>query len=758
MTISKILFINLIFSFSFIQCFAQTKALDEIVFGDVSSEKKHTFSEKATQAIKGGLGESARILLPIEGSRIEGGNMTFKMRVDPNKQNYFTARFWGSDTGNNNILILFCEGKQIGYRHLGDYDMLDIANESAPFPGRFTYTTLPLPLHMTRGKEEIELSIRSTGYIFRYGETLDTYQKIMKEPTKALYKGYIHTETCFIPSKKEKQGKVPLYTLRTAPGEEVIDSLKRHVNNVIERMLTREILSQDELWILACAYHVTWSKVYHDSAIIKKTIITADHYCSLYKKDPKSVYDGSWLTVGPLCIAINYFIPEIREILDIRMMDGKTRREAWTEMFEECMLYAKAHRRQYTNQSMIVDLHLYSVNRILSILAPEKALPAYQTLKYIYESMGIAPWLGSETSYGPEMPLGKNYYQLSKKGLTKELGFVGGYGEIFNWMVHLYEITGERGIVDSRDPMIRTQLLKMMKARSYFRYPALDNEGYRAMRAEESVGWRDHGSYPGHVLYGEKNGREATPIMAAAATLDPMAVAFAQQMMDENQFFALVKEKMSDNTLNSIHTMLRIPDEYELIKKEPHRGMKLPMSQGMPDTIFSDEEVGVVALKNGDEILYASLYWRANYAINFLAKVHYITPEIDRVATVFQDIKFTDSGYTYKRPERTNLAFSDNRNFYSDVKSAHTGEELPIAKVPEGIKYHPGEENSFAGKGDFYTLCYGKYLIAMNCTKKRSFTLEIPKAKSVIEFSSKKQIKETSFTVKPMSTVVLIIK
>jgi len=34
----------------------------------------------------------------------------------------------------------------------------------------------------------------------------------------------------------------------------------------------------------------------------------------------------------------------------------------------------------------------------------------------------------------------------------------------------------------------------------------------------------------------------------------------------------------------------------------------------------------VVALKHGDDILYASLYWRARSAINHLARVHYIMP------------------------------------------------------------------------------------------------------------------------------------
>lgn len=740
---------------------AQTKVTDEIVFGNAVSERKHEFSENATGIIKGGLGEPARRLMPLQPESINGGYVTFKMKVNPDKQNYFTARFWGSDSGNRNILILFCEGKQIGYRHLGDYDMLDIANEDVPFPGRFVYKTLPLPLSMTKGKEEIELSIRSTGYIFRYGETLDKYQKLMVKPAKALYKGYIHTETCFIPSKKEKQGMcLQNIRMRAVPGVEVLEQVKKQVNDHIGKMLEKEELSQDELWILADAYHINWTKAYKNVQVVQKAIATADRYYGIYEKNPADLYSDklSWGTVGPLCIALNYFVPEIREVLDEKMGNGHTRRENWSAMFEECVQYAKTHRRQYTNQSMIVDLHLYSVNRMLSVVSPEKALPAYQTLRYLYESVGASPWLGSETPDGPSRPLGDNYYQLSKKGLTKELGFVGGYGEIFNWMVHILEVTGERANTDSRDLLIRAQLLKMMKARSYFRYPALDNDGNLAMRAEAVVGWRDHDYYPGHVIYGEKNGRESTPIMAAASTLDDMTIAFAQQMMDDNQFFALVQEKLEDHTLNSIHTLLRIPSEYELIKKQPRRAGKLPMSKGMPDTFFSDEEVGVVAIKNGDEILYASLYWRANYAVNFLARVHYITPEIERVATVFQDIKFTDSGLTYKRPERVNLHFSDARNFYPEVQSAHTGEELPIAKVPEGIRYKAGQENVYAGKGDFYTLNYGKYLIGMNCTKERIFNLEIPKGRQAVDFSSKNVVTEATVSVQPMSTVVIILK
>lgn len=738
----------------------KTDLLDEIVFGSSASEKKHSFSSVESKIVQGGMGELARILMPVDGQRVEGGNMTFTMKVDPQKQNYFTARFWGGDYGNNNILILFCEGKQIGYRHLGDYDMLDISNEDLPYPGRFIYTTLPLPLSMTKGKKSIELSIHSTGFIARYGDSFDNYQKKMVKPSKPIYKGYTHTVRCFQPPKKEKQGMKPQRVVRESPGEEVMEEVKAFVNKALDNIMRKEQWNQDEAWMLSYAYHEPWTVAFQNKKVVSKVIDTADRYYGQFEQSPKSVYEGSWVTIGPLCIALNTFVPEIRKVWNEKMGNGKTRRENWSAMCKACVDYAKFNRRSYTNQSMIVDLYLYSVNRMLSILSPEQALPAYQTLKFLYESMGIVPWTGSLKPDGtPSMPLGDNYYQFSKNGLSKELGYVGGYGEILNWMVHIYEVTGERGQTDTRDPLIREQMLKIMRSRSHFRYPTLDNEGYTVMRGESVIGWRDHGSYPAGIIYGERGyHREGTPIMTAAATLDPDAVAYAQQMMEDNQFFSVVKAKMGDRSLNSIYTLLRLPGEYELIMKQPRYQKRLPMTQNMPDVLFTDEEVGVVALKNGEDILYTSLYWRANFAVNFLARVHYITPEMDRIATVFENVQYTPSGYTYTRPERNNLFFSPARNFYPEVKSAHTGEQLPIAKIPDGVDFKPGQESVYAGKGDFYTLHYGKYFIAMNCSKDKSYEFDVPEGKQVIMFPSKDIITSQKLSVKPQSTVVLVIE
>jgi hypothetical protein len=185
---------------------------------------------------------------------------------------------------------------------------------------------------------------------------------------------------------------------------------------------------------------------------------------------------------------------------------------------------------------------------------------------------------------------------------------------------------------------------------------------------------------------------------------------------------------------------------------------RLPMTPGQPDFVFSDEEDGVVAIKNGDEIFYASLYWRARNAVNFLARVHFTTPAVDRIAVVHEDALFTPGGQFYTRPDYINFGFANGGPKYPvEIHSAHAGEKLPIVKIPDGVKFKPGDESIYAGKGDFYTLRYGNYLVAMNLTTDKTFELQPPAGVSEAkELVSGRTVKLAApIQVTPRSTVVL---
>ncbi|MEO7931560.1 MAG: hypothetical protein ABIT76_00230 [Chthoniobacterales bacterium] len=715
-----------------------TNLTDSMTLGDAASEKAHGLDSSSSDIAKGLLGDPVRRLLPLAPPTWEGGKLSFKMKVDPARQNYFSIRFSGDEVTENR-LVLYADGKQIGWRHLGEVEQLDYGSVEPGYLGRFYYNTCPLPLELTQGKTELTFEIRSNGRIWGYGSTWEQYQKPMTQPTRGIYRVYTHNDACLVPPANEKQGSAPAAApVRQTPGEETLTAMKDRVNHEVDARLTaKNPLSQMQMGLLAKAYDVPWTHAFQNPAVIEQIVKSLDNLFAAYRKNPKlaqaepSTWNPDWFGLGPSGQVIALRSEQLQPRLDEMLDDGNgtqiSRRAAFTEMLLACRDWHRLNRRQYTNQTMLNDLNgIYFPNRGLAVLDPAKALPEPEVRRYLYESVALEPWRDSDPG-GHMWNVGPNYRQLTAKGLTKELGYVGTYGEVIDLVSDIYNATrpapGQPG-----DEKIKAQLVRIALARSYFRHPSLDAEGHRAMRLEQVVGWRDS-HYPGVMAYGQRATRDASALQAAAITLDPKLVGYAQQMIADNQFFASEVEAMEDGAqpLRTTIGRLETPDEYELIKAQPPSAQRLPMSWDQPDFVFSDEDDGVLALKRGQEILYASLYWRARYGINHLARVHFLTPQIDRIAVVRQETQFTPSGLEFTWPNWTNMAFGNGGLKYpGNLQSAYAGMKVPIAKIPDGIPFQPGQESPYAGRGDFYTCRYGDYLIGMNCSADQTFELKSP--------------------------------
>jgi len=157
-------------------------------------------------------------------------------------------------------------------------------------------------------------------------------------------------------------------------------------------------------------------------------------------------------------------------------------------------------------------------------------------------------------------------------------------------------------------------------------------------------------------------------------------------MLDDNQFASALEKMIGNRGFEPLNTLMRMPGNYEWMLKQKPQGYRLPMTKGQPNYVFADPGAGVIAIKQDEHILYCSLYWRARYAVNNLARVHHITP---------------DSGAFYTVPDRTDQIFS--HKFDDDYKKAglhlaDAGLRQPIAKVPSAEKdFRPGKENIHAG-------------------------------------------------------------
>jgi hypothetical protein len=704
--------------------------LDTLVMGVASSEKDHRLVDGRSEVVEGGLKEPGRRLLPLSPAAYTGGQVAFTMAVDPVKPNYFTAKFWGSDAGEDRgRLILFCQGKQIGYRHLGDVDLLNIPNDDLPYNDRFYYITTPLPLSMTKGKTSISIEIRSIGRIWGYGTTWDKYQKKLERPTVAVYRVYTHTDGFFAPPASEPQGSLPaVLPVRSGPGKEVLDTVKSHVAQMIDSDLkSPKPLAQDHIKLLALGYTLPWTPAYRNPRTLQRVTESVDALLTHPKSGFASTNDD-WVGWGSAAFAVATLAEPLGKSLDQELGTYKngqhfTRRQGWSGLFQYSRDSRRAARRQYTNQAMILDMNVYLANRAIELIDPASALPEAQCLHYLYQAVGLEPWLGSDTPNGPAKPMGDRYFLTTQKGLTKELGYVGYYGEVLDWATSLYLATAIGR--PEGDAKIKAQVEKLAKARSYFRYPAVDDEGYRAMRIEAVVGWRD-AHYPGEVAYAQRDSWDGSPSYEAADVGDPASISYVQQMLADGQYFQDIQSRLKNKDLRSTIGLVDIPSQYAIVAGLPAVGRMLPMTWSNPDFAWADEEDGVVAVKHGREILYVSLYWRARYGINHLARVHFLTPDFDRISTVHEEAQFLASGRSAKREDWVDSAFARSRFSYGDIHQAQAGEEMPIAIPYKGYPVKPGQEDPAYGRAEFYLCRYGRYLIAMNSSEDKTFTVPVP--------------------------------
>ncbi len=751
---------------------------DRIVFGDKASEAAHGVTADHSDIIEGPSDKTARRLLPLGPGNWKGGNVAFSIKIDPERPNYVSIRQWGEDETDNRQ-TLFCDGKQVGYRQIGDVPLLDEGTHAKPAPGRFITTTEPLPVALTRGKSVLQCRIEATGPFWWYGNDFATYQKPMTTPARPIYELFSQTDP-FVPDLPDDGHATPA-PVRPGDGSNVLNDVKSRVDKEVGVLWGQDKApSQLEINFLARAYQIRWSKGYQASRSLDVIVDGIDAFYRAFKANPKIALNDpatpntGWFGFGLCGEALKIVAPRIGERLDETIPDGAghqiRRREAYAEIFKASRDINIQNRRLYSNQSMIKDTYgiWYDNEGLIAIESP--LADARETLlPFFYESVGLQEWTGSHNAEGrptyrmneadASSQLPKGYRIVTRGGLTKELGFVGGYGEVLDWLDSMYVASKPNPDVPG-DAKVRAQMIKIAEARANFRFPQYDADGYRSMRLEGEIGWRDH-YFPGDVLYLQRTSWDSSALSMAVLTKDPRLVGYAQQMVDDNQFFSSVAAAVKVPGIRQTIGLLDTVDDYHALKAMAPQPYKLPMSASSPDTVFADPEDGVVAVKNGKDIFYAELYWRANYGVNHLGRAHLITSTTDRAATVYEREEFTPDGETFIRPNNPHIngfRFSVKLPGDETITQAQAAEKLPVAKLPEGSTYESGQDNPYAGRADYYELRYGPYIVAINASADKTFELALPAHDHPIrELSGQRELPPSvhTLTVKPGATYVV---
>jgi len=298
------------------------RAADAVKFGDAASEAAHAVAADNSPSGEGGLGEPCRRIGP-------GGGLTFDLSCDPDRQNYLTVKFWGSDAEVATIFLSHA-GKRVG-RYGDAWPELDLGMGGPAFPGRFYYATYEIPKEMTAGASKVRLSLVAVGALSPYESDPAKREKPPEGPTRGVYRAYSDTDPFFRPGRDEIQGKEAaekprptpdappdLKALRRGLDAEVGGAMKWQLYGpaweaAVERGKVPAVVlgavapgarpDQDRMadgWkdaavapttvgngadlnvlgVFAQAYQSPWSRYHHDAELLDRVVRGLDFYCA----------------------------------------------------------------------------------------------------------------------------------------------------------------------------------------------------------------------------------------------------------------------------------------------------------------------------------------------------------------------------------------------------------------------------------------------------------------------------------------------
>ncbi|RUR71240.1 hypothetical protein EJP67_29770 [Variovorax guangxiensis] len=757
------------------------KTLDTLIFGDTKDESSHSFSagffapqatvdpiptelsaSVASDVVAGQFGLKGRRMLPrTPNPDYYGGELSFKMAVDPARVNHFTIKTFGSDPSSS-WMVLNVEGLEVGWRH--DYlatDEMILHQDNGWYNGAFVYRTVRLPFHLTRGKSTVTIRLRSIGTINYYaGGIYDQYQSRMKAPTVPVYAAYTHTGAQ-LDISGERQGTLIGGPARAAEsGTTAVDKWKTDANSLITRLLASSVtdLSNDNVQLLAQSYDVAWSTGYQNPAVLTSVRDSFDAMVKAYAGSPTTYFDGFGTNgwggyLGPVGEAARLLAVRLAADLDAQVDYGgsigvTTRRSAWAAALRASVDYGRVHRLTVSNQAMWVAWRIYLGNRALLTLEPGSALKESEAKRYLHEAAGISPWLGNDKAGGGDTPVrgdppyGPNWFMTTSDGTTKEDCLVGGdYGEqgseIMQWAV------------STNDAALKAQAIKMLRARAALRYPALDEKGRKTFIVTEPIGCRNPYEIGWHIAY---LGR-GTVSDLLVASLGPEVVGrdlvgYVQQAVADGQFMS--RMTVSSNMMGWTEG-LRMPDLYAKFASLGPTGVNLPMGSDQPDFAWADRDNMAIAAKHGEERFWAVLNWRGAIAMNRLARVFVTKPSAAFTGDVeIDDVQYTPAGSNYLATAKVEgydpLTPPDN------PVNANNGQFFPVAMRPDLST--PPVNSRDGGRADAYTLRYGRWLVALNAHPSRSYSPKLPAGfKSAVDLASGKTYSGT-VTLAPRSYAV----
>lgn len=494
----------------------------------------------------------------------------------------------------------------------------------------------------------------------------------------------------------------------------------------------------------ARAYHGQWSNYYHNEELLERVASALDYYTKAQgatggfvndgwpggpnRKEGGGIIEGFGVKgIGEAIISL-YAAMNEREMLDVLIDHDNnpntpkvSRREAYTEMLVKARSHLTRIRGRIANQELANMYAMYLVNEAVKLLTPEEAWSDEKVYEYIYPALGLT----INKHEGARRP-----YTISPKGIGMEGnsfedrgGYDGNYGpHSIKFASYLSKYT--------RNPDIIKRTSDLIKAMSNYFNLMNDAQDNTVLIHEEVVSWRVNYS-PGRSKY------LPNPYMAFEHRV-PEALRMLHLYIQHGAVFKSQGfENFDAHYLSRLDEAINILEGFEqaklkglgenqpyiqamidafyrsgsdaaeintkLLNQAKPDSIYLPMEAGAPDFAWADEVATTIVAKNQREKLYMTLNFRGQKAANHLAKVHFTTPTIERIANI-------------------------------EMASPYGFQELYVAK-------------------------YGDYVIVMNASLDKAYNIRVEgDYKRAVDLISRKDIDLTVvLQLKPQSTYILYL-
>jgi len=732
------------------------------------------YTQRTTGGLKGLTGRNCLMFNanPFSGdyAGIYGGEYCFVMKVDGTKQNYLTLKTNGGD----GVKDYERYRVQIDNKDLQDYQREAVSFSAEKAPGGFAFSTLVLPRKATDGKTAVVIRIRSLGRYYAYGTPtkFNTYQYAMTGNMPPLYAAYTSTDPN-VQVSDEAQGLLASYSDATAqPLKMTLEGLKTKINTKLKDAIKSQVEGSDfkpayqnNNFNIVEAMGVAYQRGIYGttaSALASKIRVAIDsmvyinNLCkagttvtvsAVGNTKTKQTADQGW---GGLFGNQGYGlyllwkagkVTNVYLNAQVDLGNGKQQRKAqWIAAFKESFDAGCTYsgRRHITNQTMEAAYSVYGAALALYALDPDTYHNAPKMAhRFVREALGLDEWtgvplnakfdgsikdnegypayeLGDPTSKDTKLNFwGEHFHIMTEMGNGREEGWTCAscYGNMGQRICDLFLISKQDPYLESEggDADILQMAVKNEKNQAYFTYPRADLNGHRVIASESATCWRNRYD-PGKPYYNN--------LIVASLSNDEELMGHVYQGYLEGH--VACADDADYRLFPYYQHSYYLPEAVDKLiaygKAHAADYTPMPATPGQSDYAVDDAQVGIVAVKHGDEYLFVNFY--SEMSLGSSGKAHLITPNEVRLMSFIPEVmKYTPSGQTTTAPEE--YINSNHRITYPDhplMANGGTVYDLPAYD-------NNGNYNTARQICEYYQQQLGQYLIAQNTTADRTYNL-----------------------------------